>query len=81
MGYIKTKAGFVVWGREQLFCNRCNKPLISEKALWLELDQDTGLYHAGSIPDGHTSQGSFPFGADCEAAELAKTMKARGVKP
>lgn len=68
MTHIKGSEISSVW------CERCKKPLMPEKALWLELDMDTGLYHT-SIPKGHKSQGMFPFGADCEAIELQKTMK------
>jgi len=69
MTHIKGSETSNVW------CERCKRALIPEKALYLELDEDTGLYHT-RIPKGHNSQGMFAFGADCEAIELNKTMRA-----
>lgn len=46
-------------------CTNCGKKLHTKRIVWLELDQDTGNYYANGIPKEHTSQGMFPFGADC----------------
>lgn len=48
-------------------CTCCGKKLNPKTMAWLELDQDTNLYHdpEKGIPKGHTSQGGFPFGSAC----------------
>lgn len=48
-------------------CTRCGKKVQSHKAKWLELDQTTGLYLGldEALPEGHDSQGGFPFGSEC----------------
>lgn len=57
------------------YCNRCNEKLDESKIVWLELDQDTGLYTDKELPEGHTTQGGFAFGRSC-----AKTVLANGGK-
>ena len=57
-----------------LVCNRCDRELDEAKAVWLELDMLTGLYHAeGNFPEDGESQGHFEFGAACARKELAET--------
>lgn len=47
-------------------CERCFQRLDPAKAVELELDQGTGLYHRpGQLPEGAESQGMFDFGAAC----------------
>lgn len=48
-------------------CTRCGKPIRPRFAVWLELDQRTGTYTAGRVPEA-ASQGAFPFGKACAAA-------------
>jgi hypothetical protein len=50
----------------ELFCNRCDEPLNPKRAVWLELDTLTGIYHTkGRFPEGGMSQGFFEFGSAC----------------
>lgn len=57
------------------YCERCGEKLNNKTMVWLELDQDTGLYTDGELPEGHVSQGGFAFGKAC-----AKTVLANGGK-
>jgi hypothetical protein len=54
---------------EMQFCERCLRPIIDGRIVWLELDQRISRYHDyGGVPE-HKSQGCFPFGADCADVE------------
>lgn len=53
-------------------CECCNKELTSNKVVWLELSQTDNRYYE-EIPEGHISQGAFPFGASC----AKKILKAK----
>jgi hypothetical protein len=62
---------------DNLFCNRCDEPLKPERAVWLELDTHTGIYHSeGRFPEGGLSQGCFEFGSAC-AKRIANQEVAR----
>jgi hypothetical protein len=51
--------------RDQETCERCHRPVDKNKAVWLELDTNTGLYRLpGQIKESN-SQGCFAFGPDC----------------
>lgn len=53
------------------YCERCGEKLDSSKAVWLELNTNTGLYHGeGKFPEGGLSQGGFAFGPACARAVL-----------
>ena len=59
-----------------LYCNRCDEPLDPERAVWLELDTRTGIYHTeGQFPEDGLSQGSFEFGSAC-AKRIANQERA-----
>lgn len=61
----------------EYYCTRCGERLNENRAIWLELDTNTGLYHReGQIPTGGLSQGFFIFGAACAKRELAETTAA-----
>ena len=45
-------------------CTKCKEILTSKKIVWLELSNSDGNYYV-EIPDGHISQGGFPFGSTC----------------
>lgn len=62
------------------YCNRCNEKLDPNKIVWLELDQDTGLYTDGELPEGHTSQGGFAFGRSCAKAVIQNGGKNERIK-
>lgn len=51
-------------------CERCGRPLESDRIVWLELDQRTGKYTDAEVPE-EFSQGAFAFGVDCAKAELS----------
>ena len=55
---------------ETTYCERCHEKLNPAKIVWLELDQDTGRY-VEKVPEGHASQGGFPFGSACAKRVLA----------
>lgn len=55
-------------------CECCGRKLDTKKIVWLELNQNTGLYHAeGELPKEGESQGWFPFGASCSVKQLKET--------
>jgi hypothetical protein len=55
-------------------CTRCHRPVEQEKAVWLELNTDSGLYEEpGTVPP-EDSQGGFAFGPDC--AEVVRKDRA-----
>lgn len=45
-------------------CTRCEAWINPKTFKWLELSLTDGNYYE-VLPEGHKSQGSFPFGADC----------------
>lgn len=55
-------------------CTRCDQPLNEKTTKWLELSNTDGNYYH-QIPDGHDSQGGFPFGTKCATIELRETVK------
>jgi hypothetical protein len=50
--------------RGPFHCVRCGEKLDPERMVWLELDQRTNTYTAGTVPQDR-SQGSFTFGKAC----------------
>jgi len=48
-------------------CECCGALIKDGRGVQLELDCDTGLYHADGLPEGATSQGWFWFGQTCAA--------------
>ena len=56
---------------EKVYCEKCNQKLhIHEnKIKFLELSITDGVYYDG-IPEGHESQGWFPFGTACAKSIL-----------
>jgi hypothetical protein len=49
---------------DEAYCECCGK-LLKSKAVVLELNQNTGIYHShGEVPEGE-SQGGFMFGTTC----------------
>lgn len=69
-------------------CERCGEQLDESKAVWLELDSRTNLYHApGAFPADGWSQGGFLFGSACAKAVLKAggrlepiRLRAKGVR-
>lgn len=57
-----------------IYCERCGEELNPSRAVWLELNMDTGVYHKeGTVPQ-EQSQGCFTFGAACARRELKVAM-------
>jgi len=60
-------------------CERCGEVLIAKRVVWLELSNTDGKYYKidelskRSIPEGHISQGAFPFGSTCAKEQLKET--------
>ena len=47
-------------------CNRCNCALHPDYIVWMELSMTDGKYYLpDEFPEGHESQGAFPFGESC----------------
>lgn len=53
-------------------CERCGEILIAERIVWLELSNTDGKFYR-SLPNGHISQGGFPFGSTCAEKQLKET--------
>lgn len=51
-------------------CQRCGEELHPDRVEWLELSNTDGKYYR-AIPEGHISQGAFPFGQTCATKQLA----------
>jgi hypothetical protein len=57
-------------------CERCGEVLTVKRVVWLELSNTDGKYYQikdmveRSIPEGHISQGAFPFGSTCAKKQL-----------
>jgi hypothetical protein len=49
-------------------CERCGEVLKPNRIVWLELSQNKGKYYT-TLPEGHISQGAFPFGKRCAELE------------
>lgn len=60
-----------ITSKDNIRCTKCNEPLNDKKAVWLELSQTDGRYY-DSFPEGHISQGGFPFGKSCAKKVDAK---------
>jgi hypothetical protein len=60
-------------------CQRCGEVLIAKRVVWLELSNTDGRYYKinslteRSIPEGHISQGAFPFGSTCAKKQIQET--------
>jgi hypothetical protein len=50
-------------------CERCGEILIAKRVVWLELSITDGKYYR-NIPEGHISQGGFPFGSTCAEKQI-----------
>ena len=51
-------------------CERCEyHDIHPKKAVWLELSNTDGKYYL-ELPEGHISQGAFPFGTGCAKTQL-----------
>lgn len=64
-------------------CTRCNRPLTGvRKPVWLELSNTNGQYYGeGRFPEGHVSQGGFPFGEACAMSQCIDTAMYFGGLP
>jgi hypothetical protein len=76
--------------KQPIKCERCGETLIPGKVVWLELSNTDGKYYRikdlaeRSIPEGHVSQGGFPFGSDCAKKQLKETeneIEGKKIKP
>lgn len=67
-------------------CERCGEILNPDKVVWLELSNTDDLYYEikdlseKSIPEGHISQGCFPFGSKCAKKQIKETEYERRKK-
>lgn len=61
--------------RDIVRCTRCYEVLKSKNIIWLELSNTDGNFYE-LIPDGHASQGLFPFGKHCSKIILQETKTA-----
>lgn len=52
-------------------CTECGDILHPDQIIYLELSTDSGEYYLDKIPEGHQSQGFFPFGKSY-AKKIAK---------
>ena len=51
-------------------CTRCEyHDLDGKRVVWLEFSNTDGKYYK-ELPEGHTSQGGFPFGTACAKTQL-----------
>jgi hypothetical protein len=57
---------------KKIRCEKCNEVLNPKKVVYLELSNTDGKYYE-TIPEGHVSQGEFPFGKTC--AEKVKSKE------
>lgn len=51
------------------YCTRCEEDLKPGNEVWLEHSNTDGTYYK-QIPEGHVSQGLFPFGSACAKTQL-----------
>jgi len=55
-------------------CHRCGAELNNKRIVWLELDNETDLFHKlEDFPEDGISQGCFKFGSACATAQLLET--------
>ena len=54
-------------------CARCGKELKGEDPIYLELS-NTDFHYYLQLPEGHVSQGGFPFGTKCATLECCETV-------
>ena len=47
-----------------IICERCGEILLPNRVKYLELSITDGNYYK-KLPEGHESQGGFPFGLTC----------------
>lgn len=55
-------------------CERCGEALKQTQTVWLELSLTDGRYYK-DLPDGHASQGGFPFGKACAKVAIQEAGK------
>jgi hypothetical protein len=55
-------------------CTRCDEVLNPNKVEWRELSNTDGKYYV-NLPEGHISQGGFPFGTACAKTQLKEDHK------
>lgn len=61
-------------------CTRCGDIIKGNRIKWLELSNTDGNYYGTKLPNGHLSQGCFPFGTECATVELGNTVaKLKGI--
>lgn len=69
---------------EKDYCTRCGEELRPSTVSWLELSNTDGRYYIPNyLPEGHVSQGGFPFGDACARTVLKNggvNNKIRGAK-
>lgn len=63
----------------EIYCERCGERLREDRAVWLELNTRTLLYHQkdGEVPP-EESQGSFSFGKACARTQLRMQVAPSG---
>lgn len=56
-------------------CTRCGAKIKDgvKNIKWLELSHTDGRYYH-NLPEGHVSQGGFPFGTSCATTQLKETI-------
>jgi len=52
-----------------IYCERCGEILLPHRIKWLELSMTDGNYYE-NLPEGHESQGGFPFGSTCSKKQI-----------
>lgn len=59
--------------KKQVKCERCGEMLNASRVVFLELEQNTGLYYRiHDFPTNGVSQGLFPFGKACAHFQLGE---------
>jgi len=58
------ETNFGIKATEKIYCERCERLLNHNEIVWLEFSNTDGKYY-NVLPDGHVSQGFFPFGKAC----------------
>jgi len=59
---------------KEIKCERCGKVIKRMNIKWLELSSTDGNYYSDKLPNGHISQGAFPFGTDCAIIQMKETI-------
>ena len=57
-------------------CEQCSRLVHKNKVVWLELSNTDGRYYE-ELPEGHVSQGGFPFGKDCAQVVLKQAPESK----